>query len=168
MLSGFDYIRQACRYILQNTGKSLVAEQALSELESAMRQFDDDLESLLPAVYANQCSNVAARAALQSLQSSLRPVSVLRRTLTAFVYLRNVITHLAQVVLQHDQALLDQFDSKIAQLEDALNALDLRMLDVFPQNAPYLTSLFMLRPPSALQPALDDTVMPLFLVRRVL
>jgi hypothetical protein len=174
MLSGFDYIRLAYSYILQNTGKTLVSEQALSELESAIRQFDDDLEFLLPGLYANPCSNIAARAALQSLQSSLRDAtSSFRSQANAdSIYLLAQRHNIPRPSCPPAQSsplarLLDRFDSKITQLADALNALDLRMLDVFPQIAQYLTSLFMQIPPSTLQPALDDPVMRLFLVRHV-
>ena len=139
---------------------------ALETLFESFRQFDDHLEFLAPRGYVVPCSNVTARAALQSLQWSMYPVSILRRTATSFLYLRNAITYLARTVLNHDQDRLHQFESLITKLADRLDGLDRGMQQVFPSDAPYMTSLFV-QSHYSFRPALDDKVMRSLPLRRV-
>ena len=137
-LEGFEIMRQACDQLLRGRDTGT----AIERMFAAVRAFDDHLDYIAPRGYAVPCSNVTARAGLQSLQWSLYPVSVLRRTKTAFSYLRNSITSLAEAVLKEDHARLDQFHTKLTQLEELLQHLDHEMLRVFPSDAPYVTSLF--------------------------
>ena len=156
-MDGFRSIRRACALILSNKDTSMI----LVELCDAVRGFDDQLEHIAPRGYADPWSNVTARAALQSLQWSLIPVSVLRRTKTSFRYLRNCITVLAKAALEQDHAQLEKFDGMVSQLEDLLEDLDRAMQQVFHSEAPYVTSLFvqLQYPHTLFQPSLDNWVM---------
>ena len=79
-LKGFKIICQACDLVLRNRNISTVSENMFAAVSAS----DDHLDYIVPRGYAVQCSNITACACLQSLQWSLYPVSVLRRTKTAF------------------------------------------------------------------------------------
>jgi hypothetical protein len=156
-LKGFEIMRQACDQLLRDRDTST----ALEKMFAAVRAFDDHLDYIAPREYTVPGSNVTARAGLQSLQWSLYPVSVLRRTKTAFRYLRNSITFLAETVLKEDHARLDRFHTKVTQLEELLENLDTQMQKVYPSDAPYVTSLFVQlhHPHCQFKPLLDTQVM---------
>jgi hypothetical protein len=138
----FKRIQEACQLIARNARPGVVVDT----LFTALREFDDALELILPGAFQNpsrKASNsiVAARAALQSLQWSMYRISMLKLSRTKFRYMTVVTTWLARIVIPEDDR-LSLFDKRKTQLEECLDRLDQGMQQVFPRDAPYSTSLF--------------------------
>jgi hypothetical protein len=151
MKKGFNTIRKASAQMTGDMDPELILETTLAGL----REFDDDFHAILGLSHP---SIVAARAALQSVQFSMHPTSVLRRAQTFFIHLQRVMRTLADISLKGDE--LRRFDAVITQLEDMLKALDYGLHRVFPTNAPYVTAFFVQfqTPQNTFQPALTDQV----------
>jgi hypothetical protein len=159
-LRGFDSIRQACIQMLRkNPNPQLILESFFDGL----RELDDDLDCYWhPArdPSSNSCLVLFLRGALQSLQWSMAPVSMLRRGVTFFRYLRNVTIALAEIHLEDDHTRFEQVEQLVSKFEDKLAEIDRGMLAVFPISAPYATSIFVQihSPHYRFLPALDDKV----------
>lgn len=159
-LRGFDCIRQACIQMLRKTPNPQVI---LERFFDGLRELDDDLYCYWPPARdpsSNSCLIIFLRGALQSLQWSMAPVSMLKRGVTFFRYLRNVTVALAKIVLEDDPTRSEQFEQLVSKFEDKLSEMDRGMLEVFPRCTPYATSIFVQihHPHCGFLPALDDKV----------
>jgi hypothetical protein len=155
-LKGFRSVVVACNRILQDR----VAEGTLEILFSAVRELDDELQSLSPATFRNTESIVTARSALASAMWSMYPTSVLKRTAAMFRHLQRVIACLAELVLKDKPAQHTQIEGLVEKLAERLAIMDYDMTLVF-DVAPYVTSLYV-QPQHAQKfaylPAMDDEV----------
>ena len=155
MERGYTSIQQACAQMIRNRDPQGVVETMFE----GFRIFDDDLHDICARL--SPSAIVAARCAIQSLQWSMHPVSLLRRAQTIFLRLQAVISTLADTSLKNDERGRHRFDSMTTELTDSLKALDNGMQEVFPTNSPYVTALYVQlhSPHRTFQPVLTEQVL---------